>query len=706
MNIKTIVLLILIIATSLFPKLYGRGYEPSKKVYYICFDNSWSMKRYDFYPRLMGFLWVNLKREGLDEEIEIKYVPFGTRWAIKEYKSYGNFSDYISKKTFSTTDFVNLSKTLDRMNDGNTVIIISDGEHDTSTHRPFSNLKLSELEDMLNVVQKMRRKNLNVYSIHILKGYSHIGSKDIGYYYNSLKKSNVMGGMELSVTKGNIIAELSMDFMKKLASSSSNYHLCEDNKDAVRALFNILDISPHMDCDASGFMNTIPIAVTFSSNVGRDTMSFLHREIQTYTFCIQGIHRSFELDRYSKFFQLDIEHHDNDVYTAVLGDQTIWKQRRIYSRSDIKNFLDRVKDRVESKIKNEFSDNPRFALPECYLSIKFQDKKLYAFISDENFKMSLENCGKNTTVTPELSFFDEDQRAYVFVPVKVARSLTVTSPAQGTDGKKEKTFSFTSANIGSWDAGELEVQTGDLDYPKITYDFSGFFSDPNARGDLLFFSSDTKRFFGLVNYRGQKNLELFLGRKYDVYFVPENIEKKNIKSFPKVLSNIEDISKVLELVKPTDEDVVFNDWEECLLKFRNAAKSDRGHEGKKDIVTRQIVESNGYFHLLNHLGYIVEDEEYKRIFKELLDNTISLYKGMGTPFKVIDLLQYEIPGFSQQLMRKYLELMGHQGKAMTTIQLLSNPNQNLIELKYYIDGDLLGRVTKQNHKYFKALEEY
>jgi hypothetical protein len=218
------------------------------------------------------------------------------------------------------------------------------------------------------------------------------------------------------------------------------------------------------------------------------------------------------------------------------------------------------------------------------------------------------------------------------------------------------------------------------------------------KGTLLFFSANTKRFYDMVEISPQQShVDFFKNQRYWVYFVPTEIEATSIKFAQRTINTENDIQVTLEFLKPTSLDVTFTDWEECLKKFKKASS-----DSSEDLVTRQIAVSNGYFLLLQHLGEIMENQEYKQIFSNLLENTISVYRGAESPFKAVDLLQAEIPGFSDRFRRKYLRL-GHEGKILNIILVLSNPNANFTELKHYIDGNLSG-VTRQNQKYFRELE--
>jgi hypothetical protein len=363
------------------------------------------------------------------------------------------------------------------------------------------------------------------------------------------------------------------------------------------------------------------------------------------------------------------------------------------------------------------------------ISIKFEDEKLYAFIKDKNFNLYKKECQRYTWKPPKVFFFDEDKRAYLFIPVLVAKRLLITAPGQPKELKKGKLINLEQENISSWDTEELTVKKDEIKYPTLSFNFTGFFSDEKGKGTLLFFSVVTGRYFGMVSYLNpQPSFTLFKDQRYRIYFVPDDIETKNIKSIPRQLSDERDVPKALNLLTPTKDDVVFKNWKECLQQFDDAKpevvntenliqtkkrkkKTTSTPEAPANLptvdsrgkVARQIARSNGYFLLLQHLGEIMENQEFKRIFKDLLNQTIEEYKGSGmSPFKVIELLQAEIPVFSNKLKEKYLGL-GSRPKIQTIIQVLTNPIQNLTELKHYIEGDL-EKVTPQNQTYFHELE--
>lgn len=704
-----------------------------KDRYYIFFDNSWSMKRYDFYPRLLGSLIGGLKNEGREKEFIINYVPFGTRRSIEYFNNYNQFSNKI-KKDFATTDFVNLGSTLSRIRDDDKVIIISDGEHDTSNNLPFTNLTEEELKQMMEVVDTLQKRGLQVYALHILKDHSHVNQKDIANYYNSLKRKNQAAppGNKSPVTQSSIIAALTKDFMKRLATGSGDYYLCADNKAAVNALFKIFEISTPIACDTSHFKTTIPLDITFGDWVEHETKQWFWQELENYPICIAGVTRKFEENPTNTLFNLTVDYINNDAYTVRFGQETLWNEKQIFNRSDMNNCIQRIVGKVKSKIDNELLKSPdyapRFTVPQCLISIKFEDEKLYAFIKEKNFNLYKKDCQRYTWKTADVFFFDEDKRAYLLIPVMVAKRLLITAPGQPKGLKVGKSINLEQENISSWDTEELTVKKDEIKFPTISFNFTGFFN--NEKGTLLFFSVVTGRFFGMVSDSSpQLSFTLFKDQRYRIYFVPDDIKSENIKSIPRQLSEERDVPKALNLLNPTRDDVVFEDWKDCLERFDEAKAEPVNPENltqtntrkkkttstsdspanlptvdSRGKVARQIARSNGYFHLLQHLGDIMDNQEFKRIFKDLLNQTIEEYKGSGmSPFKVIELLQAEIPVFSHELREKYLGL-GSRAKIQTIIQVLTNPIQNLTELKHYIEGNLV-KVTAQNQNYFHELED-
>lgn len=295
----------------------------------------------------------------------------------------------------------------------------------------------------------------------------------------------------------------------------------------------------------------------------------------------------------------------------------------------------------------------------------------------------------------------------------IAQQLRITAPREENADDGVKIIPLNKGVIGSWDAEELTVSESDLQYPSFYYNFSTFFSQ--YKGTLIFFSIATKRFYGLVSSdQPQTSLKIFKDLRYQIYYVPENLENKNIKMCLRQLANETDVPKALALLIPTPEDVVFGDWEECLQVFQQAKRKDassitnisttRGFTAS-DKVAHQISQSNGYFQLLYHLGNIKANPRYKELFIALLEQTIKGNQDIGlSPFKAIDLFQSRIPGFSDRLKQQYLEMVYDEGKLMTIIQVLSNPISNLTELKYYLNGDI-ANVSLQNYKYFRELDD-
>lgn len=690
-------MLIILAGSFAFTQGYSQ-YSEDKEVYYICFDNSASLKKYRSYQRMMGILISYLKREGVYDTIEIKYIPFGTNHPVQVFHQYTDFSNYIRKNTYSTTNFDRLSDFLDRVNETDQVIVISDGENDISTNAPFTHLTITELEQMQEIAAKMNRKNLRVYSIHILKEYNHILQfLDLEKYFRELWKQQ-----KTKEEDGEIIAKLTKDFMKKMASGRRCYYPCGDNKDALKALFDIFAVPLPADCNASQFKITIPMAVHFDQ-VNKNTREWFWQELKNTDFCIRGIQRRLQKDQKSKDFKLEIKWISSDVYTVKLGNKTILDTHTIRGQADMNQCINRINKGIEEKIKEQFYDNPRYTPPVCLISVKFLDEKLYAFLTGNNFQLGIHSCNKKERSwrNADVSFFDEDKRVYIPVPMIISDQMRITLPVHHGNEPQTGKLIPLGPGIGNLDAEEITIYEGDIAYPGFSYDFSDFFS--KNKGTLLFFSANTKRFFGMMESSQKSFLfKFFKNQRYKIYFVPRDIEKNNIKSISRNLGIMDDTRKALELLLPTRVDVVFNDWEQCLVKFKIAAGSTEEGINRKEIITRQIAKSNGYFLLLAHLAEIMENDEYKQLFEKIITKTIEIYQGLDSPFFVIDLLRVKIPGFSHGLRQRFLAL-GRPGKMHIVFQVLSNPITNLTDLKYYMNGEL-EKVSRQNLKFFKELE--
>jgi hypothetical protein len=660
-----------------------------------------------------------LKKEGLDNEYLIKYIPFGARRSITIYDDYNNFSENI-KTNFSTTDFIRLNILWNKVQKNDSVIIISDGEHDTSSNPPFTNLTEDELKEMIDIASAMSNNRHPIYVIHILKEYS--GERrtlDIGSYYRNLKnnRSNVLAGVKFTVGDGNVIAALSKDFMKKIAKTANNYYLCYDNKGAVEALFKIFNITMPIACNTAAFKKNIPLNVMFNASVSGSFRQWFWQELKNKQFCLDGVNRAFENDPNNNIFRLSVDYVNRDAYTVRLGNDIIWKERKIYESDDMAECLNRVVTNIKTMITGVLIDDVRFSVPECLISVKFMDEKIYTFLGKDNFQLYLEDCGSSLWQNADIYFFEEDKRAYIPIPMMKAQQLRITAPGQENAAGGVKTITLNSGVTGSWDAEELTVSESDLQFPSFSYNFSDFFSQ--FKGTLLFFSAATKRFYGLVSSnKPQVPLKIFKGQRFQIYYVPENLEDKNIKTCYRELANETDVPKALDLLKPTLDDKVFGDWYKCLEEFEKAKKQDANTKLRPnntsitvargastfETVARQISESNGYFQLLYHLKDIKSNTGYKDLFNALLEQTIKEYRDSTiTPFKSIDLLQARIPGFSDRLKQQYLKMGEDEGKMMTIIQILSNPISNLTELNYYLNGDI-ANVSLQNQKYFRELE--
>ncbi|MCU0289039.1 MAG: hypothetical protein MUF15_21925, partial [Acidobacteria bacterium] len=666
------------------------------------------------YRRLIGSLMGGLKKEGLDNEYLIKYIPFGARRSITIYDDYNNFSENI-KTNFSTTDFIRLNILWNKVQKNDSVIIISDGEHDTSSNPPFTNLTEDELKEMIDIASAMSNNRHPIYVIHILKEYS--GERrtlDIGSYYRNLKnnRSNVLAGVKFTVGDGNVIAALSKDFMKKIAKTANNYYLCYDNKGAVEALFKIFNITMPIACNTAAFKKNIPLNVMFNASVSGSFRQWFWQELKNKQFCLDGVNRAFENDPNNNIFRLSVDYVNRDAYTVRLGNDIIWKERKIYESDDMAECLNRVVTNIKTMITGVLIDDVRFSVPECLISVKFMDEKIYTFLGKDNFQLYLEDCGSSLWQNADIYFFEEDKRAYIPIPMMKAQQLRITAPGQENAAGGVKTITLNSGVTGSWDAEELTVSESDLQFPSFSYNFSDFFSQ--FKGTLLFFSAATKRFYGLVSSdQPQASLKIFKDLRYQIYYVPENLGEKNIKMCLWEPANETDVPKALALLIPTPEDVVFGYWEECLRVFQQAKRKDALSINNisttrsvtvSEKVAHQISQSNGYFQLLYHLGDIKADPRYKELFIALLEQTIKECQGINLSFKIVELFQARIPGFSDRLKQQYLKMGYDKEKLMTIIQVLSNPISNLSELNYYLNGDITN-VSLQNYKYFRELDD-
>lgn len=715
--------------------------KPKKDAYYICFDNSSSLKKYEFYKRLIGALISYLRREGVEKDKEIKYIPFGSGSLPKIFDKYREFASYVNTN-FPTTDFGKLSDRLAELDNQETVIIISDGEHDISTQAPFSHLTITEMEQMLEVVNQLKQKNIKVYSIHILKEYSEVEpTLDLEKYYQDFLSRN-----RTREENPQNIAALTMDFMKNLASNEDDYHLCTDNVGALRAVLDIFGIPKPVQCDVSKFKDTIPLNVTFEF-VDSGAREWLWLELRRTSLCIDGVERTIVEDQTDGFFKMNVTYVTDDAYTIKFGTRTdkksdpileiIWNERDITGPPNMDEFINTLSQEIKAKIQGEFAGNPRFSAPRCLISIKFLDQKLYTFLKEENFLIHVNSCdNKQAWRKADVTFFDEDYRVYVSVPMTISDKLQIMAPEFPVSDEIMGKDIELKANIGNIDAEEITIKQNDIPYPTFSYDFSHLLQE--KKGTVLLFSAETKRFYGMAGEIAKQNhLDLMQGQKYTAYFVPDDLENNNIKFFSRPLESKEDVGKVLELVKPSGKtDAVFLDWVECLAAYNEAWKADESEEqksrqnntaatpsskskdktGVKDEDTqkpifkkhrgraaREIATSNGYFRLLHHLAEILEDDDDKKTFLDLLDITIQEYKGFASPFQVIDLLRTEIPGFSEKLKDEYLGI-GREEKIQIILVILSNPIKNLAELKNFITNNLRD-VSPENQNYFIELME-
>lgn len=684
--------------------------QGEKDVYYICFDNSWSMKRYDFYPRLIGSLIGLLKRDGIHNDLVIKYIPFGTRFPLKVIDRYDVFSRYISAKNDATTDFANLTSTLEREINKHgqkrpTVIIISDGEHDISKNLPFSQLSSGELEQMQEVFKRMKGLRVPVYTVHILKDFPGVQKpRRIAQYFLELSNSKLPPGSEVICSDKNIIAALSMDFMEQLAGEGGKTYLCRSNKDGVKAFIDIFGLSLPFDCDISSFSPIIPLNVRFEG-VERHVQQWFLNEIQASRFCAQGVERRLQVTGERSLFQVKVVYVNRETYNLYLNSDITWKERRISIPREMDICIAGLKNNIEEKIETEYNNDSRFMIPHCLTGIKFEDPRVYAFLSAQNFKLRVNRCHQQQLEETEVFFFDDDHRVYILLPLIVAERLFITAPGKEDNLNQGASIAITQEIFNSWEGNEAIIRDGAISYPTFQYDFARFFN--TFPGDILFFSYEKKRFYGIVGRTIKQNrLDFFQGGKYKIYFVPASLSTQNIKVINKELKNSTDVQDALELLKPSPIDVVFTDWEECLYRYEKASP-DSGSSllklNTRDTVARQVSASNGYLFLLLHLGDIMNDPVKKTLFLELLGRTISIYKGMESPFEVIELFQVDIPIFSRHLKECYANLLARGSKISTIIQVLANPISNLTELKYYIEGNYQ-MVSRENQRIFKELE--
>lgn len=703
MKMKPSILLMIAVLVGLMATSIGSAQSQDKETFYICFDNSWSMKRYQFYHRLIGALMLNLEREGLSNTIEIKYVPFGTRRPLRIFDNYRRFSRYIDQRTYATTDFRPLGNTLTRIDSDAKIVIISDGEHDISREPPFSNLSTTELGQMLEVVEGVNNQNISC--IHILRQFRRVSqSPNIKDYYKKLRsQSPLIMGTETVVNNGETIAALTKDFMKKLVKDESQYHFCTDNNSAVQALMNIFNLSQAVSTDASKFLKRIPLDTEFPY-VDRRYKLWFKEKLRAAKPCIFDVERELDIVENGRNadVKLSIEYIKSKIYSVTLDGESIWRNRRIANDSEMQRCMEKIVAAIENNIQTGFSDSPKYVVPRSFISVKFEDDKLYSFLNHNNFKVEFQTCSNGVPPPVETHFFDSGKRAYVSVPLLAADRLYITIPGDENNISGGKSFDLTEGIPNSWDAPEFTIKKGGIFYPTFFVDFIEFLN--KYKGTLLFFAADTKRFFGKVGSDMNKSsIELFSNRMYWIYFVPEDIDSSVIKFCQKSLANSEDIKNALDILEPTPGvDVVHDHWEKWLETYKQAVNNAAGAmENNPDLVVRQIVQSNGYFLLLQHLGDIKRYPDKRAVFLEILNKTIELYEGTESPFKVIDLLEAGIEGFSEKLTQRYLASGADSAKIKIIIRLLSKDISSLKELRRYLNGE---SVSKQNGIYFKKLE--
>jgi hypothetical protein len=712
MKSKIICIFILTMLVITAGKIYGQDIPR----YYICFDNSASMKQFEFYPRILGGLFALLKSEERIKDFALYYVPFGANSNITILDKYENFTSYIDKNTAATTNFVKLADVLENIDDNDHFIIISDGEHDTSNKASFSYLTAQELGQMKNVIQRLKSKRRHFHSIHILKKYGHIESfEDINRYYRGLSGNtrNRLRGVPEAVQEGGIIASLTKDFMRKLAGDESRYFSCKDNQGALNALMKIFKVTQTFSCNSENFKTAVPVELSFEY-VDPVDQEWFRKEIEKTTFCLpsEGFQRSIVIKK-NKDFKLKIVYENNYVYNLYIGDEPIWENDTIQYNEDLKrcikhHIVKELKEMIFEKIDKE----PEFTPPQCLLSIQVTDKNLYGFLAEKNFRIFRKSCGSSDwTPIHAAYFFPEEKRIYIHIPTLIAESIRITLPVDKNNPDYGKNIILELDKTGMWNNDEWKVGYQQLTYPVIKYDFSQFFQ--KYPGTLLFFSKDTNRFIDRADHKDNTKINIFKGQFFNIYYVPADIESNIIKSVKRELKTTSDFKIILDLLAPADNERNFKNWRECLDSFAKACEMDRPAKNvkskstqtstaNKDIVTRQIAISNGLIHLLSHLSD-VKQEKKMDIFVKLLNSLINLYKDTSFPFTGIKLLNSEIPVFSEQLWNRFL-VIGDRAKIDIILLLLAEPIKNLSELRDFINGKF-ENVSPDNHNYFKQLED-
>ncbi|MCP5051734.1 MAG: hypothetical protein GY940_31500, partial [bacterium] len=290
--------------------------------------------------------------------------------------------------------------------------------------------------------------------------------------------------------------------------------------------------------------------------------------------CIFGMERSLDIieNEENTDVKLSIEYIRSKIYSVTLDEESIWPNKRIANAKEMKKCIDKIVTAIENNIETGFSGNPKYVVPRSLVSIKFNDEKLYPFITHNNFNIEMETCSDYAAPRVETRFFDGGKRAYLAVPMMAAKRLNITLP--GEDGKHggSKTFDLTGGVIKSWEAKEFTVDRGDISYSRLPVDLSGFLKE--NKGTVLFFAANTKRFYGMVEMGTgamRSSIELLNNRGYWIYFVPDDIDNKIVKFIPKHVAGADDIKNILDFLKQIPEvDKVYNHWEEWLDTYQRA----------------------------------------------------------------------------------------------------------------------------------------
>ena len=363
----------------------------------VFLDNSSSMKRFRFYPRVLALL---IGKASLNDRIQV--VPFGEGDLNVYDLEQGASLEGTLARNSHTTNFEGIQVFLENpIANIKRVIIISDGEHDVERFSPFTRLTFQEITAMTRVAAFLRARadkhGWEVHTVHLLRGQKVPYSSTLKAALEEVKNTG------RAITSSDKIAAVSIDFMQRMAADGS-YKRCKDNSEMIAELARIFELEA-MDC-SSDYQRNIPIDLRFIE-VEDDLKKEVARILRQFPFCYDGLSRQFIRAGSRKHsFSLQLEYLSEDIYQVSFEQQVIveeleFRRREELRVKDIEKFLREMVSALEEKL-DDNAELP-FHLPTCSQTILLQEPpgaSVIPFLKKSYFKIERPGCGAENDIGP------------------------------------------------------------------------------------------------------------------------------------------------------------------------------------------------------------------------------------------------------------------------------------------------------------------